>query len=56
MVWRRRKNGRNIGRGEFAENPAYFPVSQAASASQVVYDYLLILNRTGASQMGDRVL
>ncbi len=56
MVWRKRKNRRNIGRGEFAENPAVIQASQAASASQVVYDYLSVLNRSSANQMGDRAL
>ncbi|MEM2997414.1 MAG: hypothetical protein QW542_00490 [Thermoproteota archaeon] len=56
MRWLKRKSGKSIEQGEFAKNLSEVPVSQAASASQAVYDYLAILNRSGASQIGDRVL
>ncbi|MEM3958446.1 MAG: hypothetical protein QXO47_09645 [Thermoproteota archaeon] len=52
----KRKSGKSIEQEEFAKNLSEVPVSQAASASQAVYDYLSILNRSGASQIGDRVL
>ncbi|MEM3659813.1 MAG: hypothetical protein QXU11_05290 [Thermoproteota archaeon] len=52
----KRKSGKSIEQEEFAKNLSEVPVSQAASAPQAVYDYLSILNRSGMSQIGDRVL
>ncbi|MEM3747424.1 MAG: hypothetical protein QXN67_08165 [Thermoproteota archaeon] len=52
----KRKSGKSIEQEEFAKNLSEVSVSQAASASQAVYDYLSILSRSGMSQIGDRVL